>query len=68
MIHLFDALKHEYDHCKKRLQRDSLEAAKGVMNRAIEQYSRELQESVPIYYRQLFVELDKLITHCTLSL
>jgi hypothetical protein len=61
LIHLFDALKPEYEHCKKRVQRESLEAALEIMQRSIGTFHKELESSVPGYYIRVFREIDKLI-------
>lgn len=54
LIHLFDALKKEYKHCEKRVERSSLEASLENIQRSIHTYIKDLEESVPPYYASIF--------------
>lgn len=61
IIHLFDGLKNEYEHCQKRVSRESLDLALKSMERNIRNHSDELKQCVPGYYQKVFEEVEKIL-------
>jgi hypothetical protein len=61
VIHLYDALKNEYEHCKRRVESITLETARASLENNIKEYSKEISRCVPDYFKHMFNFISELL-------
>jgi hypothetical protein len=54
LIYLFNVLKNEYEHCEQRLERDSLEITRSVIEKNLKDYQSNIKNCIHPYFTKLF--------------
>lgn len=62
IIHLYTALKNEYEHCKRRVESATLQAARAALETTLREHSKDIDRCVPSYYKRIFGFISELLS------
>ena len=65
IIHLYNALKNEYDHCKKKHSIDTIEASLAASEQNVKDHAKDIEKCIPAFYKNIFSKIKSLLDEGT---